>query len=285
MGNRVACALCGCDCTWWAQWPGLPLGTAWSLYLCYEDQTLTVVAPDRAMVDIDQLDFHERKFDSGPKAIQQKLDGLDRLVDELRFWLGEPGARVAELGAGRAGISAALARRGYDVGSSEPSELMVGQARSDFGLDERQLQALTAQQHLALMADASLDAIIMWHVLEHVDTPLDIAREVRRVLRARGCFVLQMPIVAPEALFAAHRFVVLPHFPEALARRLDMAVSYVAVDLERLFLTTVLSVDDTVRLDDRRPADLPLTGMPADMAAWLAASRLQDVRWQQEVPQ
>lgn len=284
MGKRVSCALCEGKCTWWAQWPGLPMGTTWNLYLCPIDQILMVVAADLAAIDIDQLGFHERKFEGTPQSMQRKIDDMDRLVDELKWWLGDPGSRVDELGAGRAAISAALAGRGYQVVSSEPSRLMVAQARADLGLDEGQLRTMTATQHLAEQPDESTDNVVMWHVLEHVDTPWQILEEARRVLRPRGCLILQMPLVAPEALFAAHKFVVLPRFPESLADRLDMTAAYVAVDMERLFLTVVLSRADR-DLDDRRPADLPQAGMPGDMAAWLAASRLQDVSRQQEVPQ
>lgn len=284
MGKRVACALCGGKTTRWAQWPGLPMGTTWNLYMCPTDQILTVAGADLTAIHVDQLDFHERKFAPTLESVPGKREDMDRLVDELKWWLGEPGARVDELGAGRAAITAALARRGYEVVSSEPSEQMVATAHADYGLNDLQLRALTATQHLRELPDESTDNIVMWHVLEHVDTPLQVLQEVRRVLRPRGCLVLQMPLVAPEALFAAHAFVVLPRFPEALARLMEMTVAYVAVDLERLFITVVLSRED-LGIDDRRPADLPLAGLPGDMAVWLAASRLQDVRWQQEVPE
>jgi ubiquinone/menaquinone biosynthesis C-methylase UbiE len=41
--------------------------------------------------------------------------------------------------------------------------------------------------------DNSFDAVTMWHVLEHTVNPMDVLREIRRVLKDTGVFVMAIP--------------------------------------------------------------------------------------------
>jgi 2-polyprenyl-3-methyl-5-hydroxy-6-metoxy-1,4-benzoquinol methylase len=74
---------------------------------------------------------------------------------------------------------------GVDV--SEPA---VRRAREQFGLE-----VYHGTLHEAALPAASFDAVAMWDVLEHVPNPRETVREVRRVLKPDGVFVLRAPVL------------------------------------------------------------------------------------------
>ncbi len=41
--------------------------------------------------------------------------------------------------------------------------------------------------------DNSFDAVTMWHVLEHTTDPVAVLREIRRILKDNGTFILAIP--------------------------------------------------------------------------------------------
>ena len=96
-----------------------------------------------------------------------------------------PGARVLDVGAGPGRLVAALTAAGYDARGIEPS------ARS---------AALAGQAGLPVVraglfdhSDANLDAVVMWHVLEHLDDPHAALAAVRGWLRPGGLLLVGVP--------------------------------------------------------------------------------------------
>ena len=95
------------------------------------------------------------------------------------------GARVLDAGAGGGRLVAALARRGHDAYGIEPSARSRERALRA-GLDVR---AETLHEH-----DASgLDAVVLWHVLEHLDDPLGALERLRAWLKPDGLVLLGVP--------------------------------------------------------------------------------------------
>jgi 2-polyprenyl-3-methyl-5-hydroxy-6-metoxy-1,4-benzoquinol methylase len=72
----------------------------------------------------------------------------------------------------------------------EVSEPAVRQAREQFGLD-----VYHGSLEEAGLPTAVYDAVAMWDVLEHVPQPRETVREVRRVLKPDGVFVLRAPVL------------------------------------------------------------------------------------------
>ena len=105
-----------------------------------------------------------------------------RLLDRAGL---SPGGRVVDAGAGGGRLVAELARRGHRAYGIEPS----GRSREralGAGLDVR---ADTLQQHEA----QGLDAVVMWHVLEHLDDPRAALEHVRDWLRPGGLLLVGVP--------------------------------------------------------------------------------------------
>jgi len=97
----------------------------------------------------------------------------------LRRLLGlERGARVLEVGAGDGGFVSALRRRGIAADGIDPAG--AG--------DVRRLRAeeLTPEPE-------SLDAVVLWHVVEHLDDPAAVVTRLARALRPGGRLLVATP--------------------------------------------------------------------------------------------
>jgi SAM-dependent methyltransferase len=118
------------------------------------------------------------------------LEPLRRLteVDRTRFTARiPPGARVLEVGAGDGRFLARLAAAGYRVSGIEPSRSAWALAR-DAGVPVENVGV-----EAATIEAGGQDAVVLWHVLEHLDDPEGVLRRVRRWLAPGGRVVVGCP--------------------------------------------------------------------------------------------
>lgn len=101
--------------------------------------------------------------------------------------------RVADVGGGACAFANALAATGCDVSVFEPNAANARFADTNAGVrfvaapfDERAMRE-------AGIADGSLDAITMWHALEHVPDPVATLALARRLLRRGGVLYVSVP--------------------------------------------------------------------------------------------
>ena len=96
-----------------------------------------------------------------------------------------PGARVLDAGAGRGRLVAELSRRGYEAAGIEPSARGAA-AASAAGVSVR-------TESVGDHEDTGLDAVVLWHVLEHLDDPVAALRRVREWLAPGGVVLVAVP--------------------------------------------------------------------------------------------
>lgn len=101
--------------------------------------------------------------------------------------------RVADVGGGACAFANTLAATGCDVSVFEPNAANARFADTNGGVrfvaapfDERAVGE-------AGIADGSLDAITMWHALEHVPDPMATLALARRLLRSEGVLYVSVP--------------------------------------------------------------------------------------------
>lgn len=101
--------------------------------------------------------------------------------------------RVADVGGGACAFANALAATGCDVSVFEPNAANASFADTGAGVrfiaapfDERAVSA-------SGIADGSLDAVTMWHALEHVPDPVATLALARRLLRPGGVLYVSVP--------------------------------------------------------------------------------------------
>ena len=99
-----------------------------------------------------------------------------------------PGARVLDAGAGAGRLVEALDRAGYDARGIEPSARSAAMAAAA----GRAVSPERIEDH----RDEGLDAVILWHVLEHLDDPRAALARGREWLSPGGLVLVGVPNVA-----------------------------------------------------------------------------------------
>jgi SAM-dependent methyltransferase len=140
-------------------------------------------------------DGSARLYEAGTYAAARRsldplLEPLRRLteLDRRRFVAAIPaGARVLEVGAGDGRFLAHLAGAGYRVSGIEPSAAAGAQARAR-GVEIDNVAIADARRE-----PRSEDAVLMWHVLEHLDDPEAALRRLREWLVPGGRAVVACP--------------------------------------------------------------------------------------------
>jgi SAM-dependent methyltransferase len=121
---------------------------------------------------------------------------------KLRYLLADLGpvkGRVLDDGCGAGSVAKAVkrARSELDVAGCDMSQAALSAARSSSeGVDFREAQAEKLP-----FADGELDFVWMFDVLEHVENPESVLREIARVLRPGAGFHLVLPLEGDGFLY------------------------------------------------------------------------------------
>lgn len=134
--------------------------------------------------------------------------------------------RLLEIGAASGFFLDEARTHGYEGVGVEPNDAMAAHARDALGLDVR-----TGRLEEVALADASFDAACAFHVVEHLDAPLDALRAVHSALRPGGHLLIEVPnaqSAAARRLGAAWQPLDLPyhvghHGPRSLRTLLERA--------------------------------------------------------------
>jgi SAM-dependent methyltransferase len=110
---------------------------------------------------------------------QQRLRRLERLA--------RPGGRLLDAGAGQGRFVARARAAGYEAFGIEPSARGVARAAA------RGVVLEPVGMEEAEIASASLDAVSLWHVLEHLEDPGAALRRIGAWLRPGGGLLVGVP--------------------------------------------------------------------------------------------
>jgi SAM-dependent methyltransferase len=99
-----------------------------------------------------------------------------------------PPGKVLDIGCGRGLTLNALRQLGWKTRGCELSETSSRHAREVLGLD-----VACAGFRPELYADGEFDAVILWHVYEHLYDPQAVLQSCRRILRPGGVLALAVP--------------------------------------------------------------------------------------------
>lgn len=96
--------------------------------------------------------------------------------------------KLLEIGSGLGCLLAEFKKDGWDVFGIEPNRLLCQYAQEDLGVDgtDKILEE-------AGIPDESYDVVLMNHVIEHLDDPMQTLRGIHRVLKPGGHLVLETP--------------------------------------------------------------------------------------------
>lgn len=112
-----------------------------------------------------------------------------RLADRLQRAIGEgPGKRVLDIGCGQGVFLEMMRDRGFEVCGVE-----LGEQSSRIARKKRGLSVITGDLSSLDAEKESFDAVLMSHLIEHVDDPVALLERVRDLLRPGGVALLSLP--------------------------------------------------------------------------------------------
>ena len=140
---------------------------------------------------------------SSAGELPRQLGNLDanlHFLDATGALTGNPD--VLEIGSGTGGLLHTLRNRGVRAQGVELREAFIAQARAWYGN-----LPITPVSGLALpFPDASFDVVMSFDVFEHIADSDGHLREVRRVLRPGGSYLLQTPNKWTNVIFETIRW-------------------------------------------------------------------------------
>jgi 2-polyprenyl-3-methyl-5-hydroxy-6-metoxy-1,4-benzoquinol methylase len=113
----------------------------------------------------------------------------------LKYLRFEGRGRLLEVGCGRGALLSTMQSFGWRAEGVDVDPVVVAAARRN-GLDVH-----AGTLHARKFPDATFDAVVMSHLLEHVHHPLELLMEARRVLKP-GCHLV---LATPNAASLGHR--------------------------------------------------------------------------------
>ena len=111
----------------------------------------------------------------------QRVRQIERLNEGIK-------GRVLDVGCGPGFLLRQFQRSGWEVEGTELSETSAAHARKTLGL-----RIHTGDLASAQFPSGHFDAVVLWHVLEHVPCPQRTLAEVARILRPGGLFLAGVP--------------------------------------------------------------------------------------------
>ena len=152
------------------------------------DCGLEFVAPTPSPSEL--ADYYDRGYAVPLELYASASERNAARIADLERWSPARG-RLLELGASYGHSLAAARDRGWDVVGVELSPTASTYARTQLGLTVFNCDLADAP-----LADASFDAVIGWHVLEHVRNPRDQVLRLASLLKPGGMLGLRVPNVA-----------------------------------------------------------------------------------------
>jgi 2-polyprenyl-3-methyl-5-hydroxy-6-metoxy-1,4-benzoquinol methylase len=136
------------------------------------------------------MPFDSSYFARQYRARAWRSAGQKPILDRTRLrWLSRyvDGGRLLEIGCGL-GQFATVAGRRFNVLAADLVPAVVHEAAAASGAS-----GIAASASALPLADATIDAVCCFDVLEHLETPESCLAEVRRVLRPGGIFFISVP--------------------------------------------------------------------------------------------
>jgi 2-polyprenyl-3-methyl-5-hydroxy-6-metoxy-1,4-benzoquinol methylase len=173
-------------------------GDAFSIVQCRQcDLAQTAPAPSEQELD----GYYPQGYHSTTRRYRGGLDRVLTMVHRSRIRAIErlAGGRgsVLDIGCGPGVLINQMRSRGWRVRGTERSPSAAQQARNVFRLD---VSAVDVDDLVA--AGANYDAVVLWHVAEHLHAPQQTLRGIARLLRPGGVLLIAVPnFASPEARF------------------------------------------------------------------------------------
>jgi 2-polyprenyl-3-methyl-5-hydroxy-6-metoxy-1,4-benzoquinol methylase len=182
---QMRCKLCGST----SRNDVLRISDAFSLVRC-GDCGLVATFPPVPATEIGRY-YPASYYGENNRRFNALLEGLIPFFRNRRARAIEkfvPKGRILDVGCGRGILPTLMRERGWEVDALEFSETAARHAR-----DELQLPVFVGDFVQSPYPDSSFDAVVLWHVLEHLPDPAAAIRRARQILRPGGFLIVAVP--------------------------------------------------------------------------------------------
>lgn len=90
-------------------------------------------------------------------------------------------------------------------------------------------------------AELNFDYFILWHVLEHLDMPIDVLKKIHSKLNLCGKMVIQVPMYVRDYFEYAHYLFYNEYSLQILMNKAGFQIDDIKIDHDRQFLTAFVS--------------------------------------------
>ena len=132
------------------------------------------------------LQENSKFYDIDEAALNEEIGKYESIVKIVEQYVS-PGIML-EVGCANGFLLAAAKRRGWRAKGIEPCFKTANFAKNKLGLD-----IICAPVEEASLGNEHFDAVIAWHVLEHLDNPGEVFKKIRSLLNDKGVFAVQVP--------------------------------------------------------------------------------------------
>ncbi len=190
MSESVPCNYCGVDEATVVFGPGV--AQASQIVRCNRCG-LMYASPRAKVPDHVEIATYDPAFDpfhaDDTRVLKERLQVKD--YDRTRALLNRlypQRGRLLEVGSSLGYLLDVFKQDGWDVMGVEPFYQACRHSREELGLDVKNAILETAG-----LPEASFDVVLLNHVIEHLDDPMGTLREVNRILKPEGHFVIETP--------------------------------------------------------------------------------------------
>jgi cyclopropane fatty-acyl-phospholipid synthase-like methyltransferase len=149
-----------------------------------------------------QQEHYDQAWVKGLAAGREELGNLQTNLEFLtQVGLLRPADHILEIGCGIGSLVAALTGQGYDIIGTDISPAAIRYGCTKYGAARLEVSPAEVLNY----DDASFDKVLSFDLLEHVVEVEAHLREVRRVLRPGGYYLLQTPNKWSNILFEVLR--------------------------------------------------------------------------------
>jgi SAM-dependent methyltransferase len=136
---------------------------------------------------------------------QDWVKNRDALMGLVKFYEGEINRNelVGEVGGGPGCLASALINSGYDYIGSEPTPLCE-RAKKVFGIPDNRYMQTDYNGFFMMTEGQKFGTIFMWHVLEHVQDPMELLTKTYDSLLPGGKIIAEIPLPIPAYIFPDH---------------------------------------------------------------------------------
>lgn len=184
----VPCDYCGSDSrslVFQARDVNYHLGGVFDIVKC-NDCSLVYLSPRPDEVEL--TNFYPDAYTCFKPGGRPSSLGAGHPLSVAAHSLGLRSGRICDVGAGAGDFLAAARGSGWEVAGIEPNE--YARRVCDQTLGEK---AVFGSWEAASFPPDYFDAVTLWHVMEHLSSPAEMLRRIRRVLKPGGLLGLAVP--------------------------------------------------------------------------------------------